>query len=353
MARLAPDLDVSDLAAAAFVDVETTGLAGGTGTYVFLVGIGTFEHDAFRLRQFFLADLAGEAAMLAAIAELLAGCGVVVSFNGRRFDLPLIQTRLAMCRTPSTLGDLAHIDLLYPARRLYRHRLPSCRLAALEEAALGFHREDDLPGWDIPAIYFDYLRRGAAGALAAVFHHNALDILSLAALLAHLGGRLADVSPRDSGYCLALARWDEAAGRLDDAALLYEAALQTGSTVEDRCLAYRGAVRTYRRLGRYDDLVRVSRNRSRQSKSAAGQLEALVALAKVEEHRHRDYAEAEALTRRALALVDVTELRRPAIRNPSHSREALQHRLRRLRRRLAAAGGRRVPGSATAGASRS
>ena len=145
------------------MDVETTGLVGGTGTYVFLVGLGTFEDSAFHLRQFFLAGLGGERAMLAAVAEVLAGCRALVSFNGRWFDLPLLETRLTLSRLPALHQGLPHLDLLYPARRLYRRRLPSCRLVSLEEALLGLEREDDIPGCAIPALYFDYVRRGEAG----------------------------------------------------------------------------------------------------------------------------------------------------------------------------------------------
>ena len=180
--RLAPGLSAPDLVGAAFIDVETTGLVGGTGTYVFLVGIGTFEEGSFRLRQFFLADLRGETAMLAAVAEVLAGCRSLVSFNGRRFDVPLLETRLTLSRLPPSASGLPHLDLLYPARRLYRRRLPSCRLASLEAALLGLEREDDVPGWAIPPLYFDYVRGGRAEPLRAVFRHNALDILSLARL---------------------------------------------------------------------------------------------------------------------------------------------------------------------------
>jgi uncharacterized protein YprB with RNaseH-like and TPR domain len=342
LSRLTPGLSSLDLAAAAFVDVETTGLVGGTGTYVFLVGLGTFEpagrqggYGAFRLRQFFLADVPGERVMLAAVAGALTGCRALVSFNGRQFDLPLLETRLTLSRLPA-LPRLPHLDLLYPARRLYRRRLPSCRLASLEEALLGLDREDDVPGWAIPALYFDYVHRGEAGPLRAVFRHNALDILSLVALLAHLGQTIGGGPPADLDDCVALARWDESEGRLAEAVQLYEVALDGGADGEGRALALRRLARLYRRLGRWEDAARLWHDEAENGGTAARRLEALIELAKLEEHRRRDYAAAEAVTRRALSLVELLTLRGDGRTIPSLGREALEHRLWRLRRRLAA-----------------
>jgi uncharacterized protein YprB with RNaseH-like and TPR domain len=336
LSRLEAGLSASHLGGAAFVDVETTGLVGGTGTYVFLVGLGTFEDGAFHLRQFFLADLPGERAMLAAVAEALTGCRALVSFNGRQFDLPLLETRFTLSRLPALPPGLPHLDLLYPARRLYRRRLPSCRLVSLEEALLGLEREDDIPGWAIPALYFDYVRRGEAGPLRTVFRHNALDILSLVALLAHLGRTVGEDPPADPDDCLALARWDESEGRLADAGRLYAAALHGGVDGEGRALALRRLARLYRRLGRWEDAARLWREEAESGVAPERRLEALVELAKVEEHRSRDYAAAEALTRRALSLVDLLIMLGGGRTMPLLSREALEHRLWRLRGRQGA-----------------
>ncbi len=334
MMRLSNGLATTDLARAAFVDVETTGLAGGTGTYVFLVGIGTFEDGSFRLRQFFLAHLGGESAMLAAVSEVLAECRAIVSFNGRRFDLPLLETRLTLSRLPPTSLDLPHLDLLYPARRLYRRRLSSCRLASLEEALLGVQREDDLPGWAVPAVYFDYVRGGRTESLPAVFRHNSLDILSLVTLLGHVGWLTGGEPPADPGDCLALARWDESEGRLKGAMRLYERALKNGLAEEARTVAVRRLARLYRRLRRWNDQARILRDDICSDRASGARLEALVELAKLEEHRRRDYASAEALTRQALALLEVLALRGRVPTIASLQREALEHRLWRLRRRL-------------------
>jgi uncharacterized protein YprB with RNaseH-like and TPR domain len=337
VARLAPGLRGEDVARAVFVDVETTGLAGGTGTLVFLVGLGAFDGDDFLVRQFFLAGPSGEEAMLAATVEALSPAGALVSFNGRCFDLPLLETRLTLNRLRPPSPPAPHLDLLYPARRLYRRRLESCRLAHLEAALLGLEREDDVPGWLIPSLYFNYLRFGQAAPLEAVFRHNALDILSMVTLLAHLGHVVGGSGARDAADFVALARWDEAEGHAVEATALYEAALQCHGDEQQRMYAVRALKRMYRRRARWSETAAMLESVARGHSSAEHRLEALVALAKLMEHQQRRFAEAESLTRRALTLVEVAEARgRPP--DAALSREALLHRLARLRRRLAASG---------------
>ena len=332
MARLAPGHEPGDLVQAAFVDVETTGLAGGTGTHAFLIGVGTFEGSFFRLRQFFLADLPGESAMLDATSQILSSSGFIVSFNGRRFDLPLLETRFTMNRLVIPDTSTRHLDLLYPARRLFRHRLPSCRLASLEQGPLRVQRKNDLPGSAIPGIYFEYLREGRSKLLSTVFRHNALDILSLVTLLACLGRIVGNEAPTDPEDCLALARWDESEGRPQEATGLFETALAASTNEHTRSLAFRHLVRLYRRQGRWTELGRVLWRHAQGGGPPEDKQHALVELAKLEEHRHRNYAAAEALTRQALATAEVMDLSsRLSVISPW--RVALEHRLARLRRR--------------------
>ena len=147
----------------AFLDTETTGLAGGSGTYAFQVGVGRFEADGFRLAQFFMRDPIEEPAMLSALEEFLAPCETIVTFNGKSFDIPLLNARYITNGNPFPLKDAAHLDLLHLARRLWRERLPSRTLGYLEEHVLGQTRtEEDTPGWMIPELYFEYLRSGDA-----------------------------------------------------------------------------------------------------------------------------------------------------------------------------------------------
>jgi uncharacterized protein YprB with RNaseH-like and TPR domain len=174
-----------------FLDTETTGLAGGTGTYAFLVGVALVEGRRLVMNQFFMRDFDDEPALLAALEPLLARASAVVTFNGAGFDLPLLETRfiLGRRRWPSALP---HLDLLRPARRVWTGWLADCRLSTLETAVLGLARADDVPGAFIPLIYFDYLRSRRAAPLRRVFEHNRTDVLTLVALVGWFGHALAD-----------------------------------------------------------------------------------------------------------------------------------------------------------------
>jgi uncharacterized protein YprB with RNaseH-like and TPR domain len=200
-----PALGAFDLRKAVFLDTETTGLAGGTGTAAFLVGVGWVEGERFRFRQYFMRDYHEEAALLRGLADDLAGVERIVTFNGGLFDVPLLETRYRLNRERFPLADALHFDLLHPARRLWKARLESCRLQKLERALLGVTRHGDVAGEEIPHIYFDFVRRRDGRAMARVLEHNRIDVLSLAALAALAcqwvdGGHAED--PRDV-YCLA------------------------------------------------------------------------------------------------------------------------------------------------------
>ncbi|RFA29330.1 hypothetical protein CAI21_09665 [Alkalilimnicola ehrlichii] len=176
---------------ALFVDTETTGLAGGTGTVAFMVGIAELLPEAVRLRQWMLTAFAGEASMLDAVADTLAKAEAIVSYNGKSFDMPLLRDRRRMQRE-SDLHDLAHLDLLHPVRRLFGARWPDCRLSTVERELLGVQREDDLPGAEAPWAWKDYLAGRPQHALPRVLKHNELDILSLVVLPSALSRAVAD-----------------------------------------------------------------------------------------------------------------------------------------------------------------
>ena len=213
----------------AFIDTETTGLAGGSGTYAFLVGAGRFEPQGFRLAQFFMRDPSDEPALLHALKSFLAPCEALVSFNGKSYDLPLLQARYITNGALFPWQGSAHLDLLHLARRLWRERLPSRTLGYLEEHILGETRTgEDTPGWMIPQLYFDYLRSGDARPLKGVFYHNAMDILTLAVLTEHTAHLLAD--PLDGRVehaldLLAIGKLNEDLGNLDQAARIIERGL--------------------------------------------------------------------------------------------------------------------------------
>ncbi len=208
-----------------FLDTETTGLSGGTGTYAFLIGAGRFCGDAFILRQFFMRDPLEESAQLAALESFAGPCQAIATFNGKAFDLPLLVTRFSTHGLRCPLLDLAHIDLLHLARRLWRDRLPSRTLTNLEAHILGSLRsEQDIPGWLIPEIYFTFLRDGDPDPIKNVLYHNAMDVVSLAALLDHMSWLLTDPIKQGARFgtdLIALAKLFEDLGNLDRATELY------------------------------------------------------------------------------------------------------------------------------------
>jgi len=172
-----------------FLDTETTGLAGGTGTYAFLVGLAWWDGGGFEVEQFFMRDLDEEHSVLLELAERMGERPVLVTFNGKSFDWPLLETRYRMTRVIQPRAPLAHLDLLHPARQLWRLRLGSVRLRELEEhvlaperEALGWSRHNDIDSALIPQMYFDYLRGGPAEPLRGVFRHNQMDLRGVAAL---------------------------------------------------------------------------------------------------------------------------------------------------------------------------
>ena len=175
-------------------DTETTGLAGGTGTRAFMIGAADWRGGELRIRQLLMTTLGAEAAMLAEFARWLADDTVLLSYNGKSYDRPLLSTRYTLARLPDPLLGRGHIDLLHPARRRWRGVWENCRLATIERQVLGVLREDDLPGSEAPAAWLSYLRGGSAEKLRRVGHHNAQDLRSLTGLLEHFV-RLAESPP--------------------------------------------------------------------------------------------------------------------------------------------------------------
>src|SRR6187549_811428 len=162
-----------------FVDLETTGIAGGAGSYAFLVGCARFDRGRFHVRQFLLSSFASERALLEAVREVASDVDAVVTYNGKSFDLPLIETRYSLNRLTTPFADMPHVDMLQHARRLWHGDNEGHRLSSLETSLLGHEREGDVPGFEIPARYFRYVHTGDARPLGAVLEHNRLDLLSL------------------------------------------------------------------------------------------------------------------------------------------------------------------------------
>ena len=215
----------------AFLDTETTGLAGGSGTCAFLIGVGSIDEQGFRVRQFFMRDFQEEPSVLNALTAYLARFDVLVTYNGKSFDQPLLETRYTMCRARHPFARMEHLDLLHGARRLFKLRLENCRLINLENQILGFEREGDVPGDLIPYYYFEYLRTQLAFRLIPIFHHNVLDIVSLACLTGVIPAAFKDpanIEVRHGADLLGLARWLQVSGRLDEAYRLTRRAIDIG-----------------------------------------------------------------------------------------------------------------------------
>lgn len=326
-----------------FFDLETTGLSGGAGTLAFLVGCGWFAEEGFIVRQFFLASPAGERSMLKALADIFANASLVVTFNGRTFDLPLIETRWAFHReTPPTDG-LSHFDMLPAARRLWGRRNElsdgdpterttdfSCRLSALERSVLGFHRVDDVPGFEVPARYFHYLRTGDASGMWGVLEHNQHDLMSLAAVMSHALWlvREGPDACREPAERLALGRIYERAGRLDAARGAFESAAVGGDVATRRhALARLGLL--FRRSEQYDAAAAawqgvLDLKAPWRSRLSSVERRAAEALAIHHEHRARN---PETATRYA------TLLERASVAAPARADALVRHRLDRLRRK--------------------
>ena len=331
-----------------FVDLETTGLSGGAGTVAFLVGCGWFDMGAFQVRQFLLTSYASERALLCAVAECFGATSLLVTYNGKTFDVPVMETRWLFHRMPLPLESVRHFDMLHPARRLWRAREDTardisgeggCRLGTLERVLCDVRRVGDIPGMDIPARYFGFLRSGNALPLEPVLEHNRLDLISLAAVCAHAVQLVEEGSARcrDAAEALALGKVYERAGCIDKAMTAYERAAADPSAHIDVVLEaiYRLGVRL-RRDRRFNEaadcwrrLLEVKQGRLGRRSELLVPLRqyAVEALAIHREHRERDYEGAKELTLRLLEESEEGHFRLKA--------EATQHRLARLEKKIA------------------
>jgi hypothetical protein len=324
-----PRLSEIPLSRFAFLDTETSGLAGGTGTYAFMIGIARFVDDRLVLQQFFMRDPAEEAAMLEAIAQFLAPAQALVTFNGKAFDAPLLATRYRLHHIPVPYAGYAHLDLLPLARRLWRDRLESRALKYLEQHVLGLTRSiEEVQGYEIPWLYFDYLKSGDARPLAGVFYHNAMDVVAMAALLAHTNEMLEN----PYGGCVehgldfvALGKLYEDLGHWEEAARLFERGLELNLTESDFGVAVKRLSILQKRRGDFHEALRLW-----EAAAANGHVYAHIEMAKYYEHKCRDVKTALQWTRSALDHVQQADL--PAYVR-KHWLEEIAHRLERLERK--------------------
>lgn len=315
----------------AFLDTETTGLAGGAGTLVFLVGLGNFEGQEFVLRQYFLRDPAEEPGMLTALQGHLEEAGGFVTFNGKAFDLPLLEMRYQLgLRMALPITSRPHLDLLHPSRRLWNRELPDCRLGTIEEHVLGVARtQADVPGAEIPGLYLDYLRTGETSQIQRVVYHNAVDILSLVGLATEVLRRYsADEASRLSpSEALAIARWHERAGRASRAESAYRSAAEAGDASVRREALRRWTVHL-KRSGRDGEAADAWETWHR---AAADDPRPCIELSKLAEWRRHDYSSAQRWAEAALVCLSHWQ---PGWRRDEAWAE-IEHRLSRLARKQA------------------
>jgi uncharacterized protein len=335
-----------------FIDLETTGLSGGAGTVAFLVGCGFFDLGAFQVRQFLLTSHSSERALLWAVAEFFKDADLIVTYNGKSFDVPVMETRWLFHRLQMPLDGVPHFDMVHPARRLWRPRAASidvddggCRLATLERTLFNVNRVGDVGGFEIPARFFRFLRSGDPRPLESVLEHNRLDLVSLAAVMARAvelarGGHLAC---RDCGEALALGRIYERAavddrvssrdGVMNHAASCYRRGAESRATDVRAEALYRLAL-WHRRERRFTEAAAIwrevvdltePRGVRRMLGMRALRRFAAEALAVHHEHRDRDLDSA-----RELALFALEEAEADG-----RVADGVRHRLARLNRKIA------------------
>lgn len=349
LSLLDPSLSAASANRTVFIDLETTGLSGGAGTVAFLVGCGWFDLGAFQVRQFLLTSFAAERALLAAVADFFSDADLIVTYNGKTFDVPVMETRWSFHRLAMPLDGVPHFDMLHPARRLWSGRTLNgtlgsrthfddggCRLSTLERVLFEVSRVGDVPGFEIPTRFFRFLRSGDPRPLEPVLEHNRLDLVSLAAVTARAARLALDGASacRDCAEALALGRVYERAGTLERAETCYRrAALSDRREVRAEAL-YRLGLRC-RRERRFLEAAECWRSLLDLTAPRPGRRDdfamctlrqfAAEALAIHHEHRARDYGAA-----RELALFALEESNGGAPRADS-----MRHRLARLERKIA------------------
>ena len=314
---------------ALFLDTETTGLSGGAGTVAFLVGVGRVEGREFVVRQYLMPSYAAEGLLLERVNEMARGCDTAVTFNGKSFDVPLLQSRHVMNRMDCPVARMRQLDLIHPARRAWKLRLKDCSLTNLEEKILSMHREHDLPGSEVPERYFTFLKTGDLSLLTDIVDHNRQDIVSLMTLLVRMAAAYAAPAEQMSMLdVFSMGKTLEKQGEKQEARKCYRLAAQPlpltslSRLGETKCapMANRNLSLMLRRDGEKDEAEKIWLEMIRRGQMGAFPY---VELAKLREHRDRNWEEALSYTERALKLTE-----------DEKERAALTVRQNRLMRRI-------------------
>jgi uncharacterized protein YprB with RNaseH-like and TPR domain len=295
-----------------FLDTETTGLAGGTGTIPFMLGLGFFDRDAeaeaFRVKIFILNDLSREDVFLAEVDRFLDSreFSGTVTYNGKSFDFPLLEARYILQRKRFPLLKRPHLDFLFPARTLWKHTYDSRKLAYLGDMLLGISRDDDVDPNQIPSLYFNYLRSQSFSMLEQVVEHNAMDLVGLAALVLLAVKYQEDISyTDDEGEILGIARLFEKYGDLEKARQLYENLKQGAVREEILAKTIKGLALLKKKKKLYREAAELW-----QMLADSSDHRAVRELSIHLEHREKNYVKAREYVQKALAAVDLTEIQR-------------------------------------------
>jgi len=317
-------LESFDVRSSLFLDAETTGLAGGTGTYPFLIGVGYFMKETFVVDQLFMRDYDEEGAILSALAGLVGPRRFIVTYNGKSFDVPLIEGKMIINGLTKGLGEAYNLDLLHAARRIWGRSLPDCRLNTIEECILGLLRGEDIPGDEIPERYFDYVRSGDASGLRVVFEHNRNDILTLPVLLGRVCKTIGDADSQDLKALdlYSIGRVYDSMKRRDETLLFYTQAVKLLRGSEKLMVECRLGM-VYKRLNRWEDAVSTW-----TGLLGKGIYEPYEELAKYYEHVSKELARARDIVQDALESFGGTRMD-----------GSLRHRLTRIEKKLSSGGG--------------
>ncbi|MCK4428527.1 MAG: ribonuclease H-like domain-containing protein [candidate division Zixibacteria bacterium] len=324
-----------------FIDCETTGLAGGVGTYAFLVGIGYFLDHEFLIKQYFMRDFDEEGAVLLAVSQELKKFKSLASYNGKCYDLPLLENRSVVNRIDFDPTAWLHLDLLFPSRRLWKRRLQDCSLSNIEHQILNVKREIDIPSYLIPQIYFDYLRSRRTDQLIPVFHHNIYDVLSLVGLSVLISQAIGDFRAagiEDPIDLYSLGRFHYSLGNYPKSIVCFEHALSKDMPTDLKTqnswwqhVIYINLAYAYKRTGRIKQAAQIWHHLLKEE--FPFNFYVYEELAKYYEHKEKDYPQAMLIVEKATECVNMNS--HPSSNfNYQRSLESLKYRRSRLERRI-------------------
>jgi uncharacterized protein YprB with RNaseH-like and TPR domain len=319
-----------DLSSALFIDLETTGLSGGTGVIPFLIGLGYYRDDRFHVTQFFLGDLAEEERMIQEFGRFISQMNFqsIITFNGKGFDMPLLETRFILHRQPLSLSGLPHLDFLYSARSLWRHKHESCRLYHLSREVVQADRAEDIPAAEVPWRFFQYLQTGNFEVIEPVLYHNQEDILSLLGVI--IVGSIIFSEAGEEGFADAMDLYGagkvmENVGEVEKSVDFFKKALE-GKLSEEISLQARRKLSTYFKKGEnWERAVSLWREMTASERASLNQLYSFRELAMYFEHKMKKYEEALKVAEEGLVL---------SIGFSPFYEKDFSHRLERLKRKL-------------------